>query len=325
MRFIVTILASLLTLVMAGLLAGYLFLDQRIDDVAQIEPVTIEVKKGTAERDIGRLLVDSGVEFLPFEFELLSVLLKTSGRYKSGDFQIPANSTRRDILTLLTRGSNIREWITIPECITNVEVAEILLSDKRLSGDLGELPSEGMLSPNTYDINSDMPRKTVVARLNKVRIEELARAWSARKPDLPLASPEELLILASIVEKESGRASEQSKVAGVFVNRLKKNMKLQSDPTVIYFLTEGRSKLGREILRRDLERDNPYNTYTRAGLPPTPLCNPGNNALSAVAQYADTDALYFVADGEGGHWFAKSLREHNNNVRKYREKIRGQR
>ncbi len=182
-----------------------------------------------------------------------------------------------------------------------------------------------MLSPNTYDINSDMPRKTVVARLNKVRIEELARAWSARKPDLPLASPEELLILASIVEKESGRASEQSKVAGVFVNRLKKNMKLQSDPTIIYFLTEGRSKLGREILRRDLERDNPYNTYTRAGLPPTPLCNPGNNALSAVAQYADTDALYFVADGEGGHWFANSLREHNNNVRKYREKIRGQR
>jgi conserved hypothetical protein, YceG family len=235
------------------------------------------------------------------------------------------HSTRREILTMLTGGSNIREWITIPECITNIEVAEILLSDKRLSGDLGDLPPEGMLSPNTYDILPGIARKSVVARLNKIRSQELAEVWAARKPDLPLATPEELLILASIVEKESGRTTEQAKVAGVFVNRLKKNMKLQSDPTIIYHLTEGRSKLGREILRRDLERDNPYNTYTRAGLPPTPLCNPGNHALSAVAQYDDTDALYFVADGEGGHWFANSLREHNKNVRKYRETIRGQR
>lgn len=323
MRTILTILASLFTLLVVGALGLYLLLDQRVDGIAQMEPVTIEIKKGTAEREIGRLLTRTGIDFLPFEFEVLSMLLSTNGRYKSGEFKIPANSTRREILTLLTRGSNVREWITIPECITNIEVAEMLSADSRLKGEVGKLPPEGMLSPNTYDIPASRDRRELINRLHDKRAQELSVAWNQRKPDLPLASEVELLILASIVEKESGRATEQAKVAGVFVNRIKKNMKLQSDPTIIYHLTEGRSKLGREILRRDLERDNPYNTYTRLGLTPTPLCNPGQAALSAVSQYQETEALYFVADGEGGHWFADSLREHNENVRRYRNKMQG--
>jgi UPF0755 protein len=188
-----------------------------------------------------------------------------------------------------------------------------------LSGELRDVPAEGSLLPDTYKVMRGTSRAEVVRRMQNEQREQVDRIWRRRAGDLPLASPQELVILASIVEKETGRADERTRVAGVFVNRLRRNMKLQSDPTIIYGLVGGRGSLGRGILKTEIDRPTPYNTYVINGLPPGPIGNPGRASMEAVANPSRTKDLFFVADGTGGHAFAETLDQHNRNVARWRQ------
>ena len=188
-----------------------------------------------------------------------------------------------------------------------------------LTGDVTEMPREGTLLPDTYKFERGETRQQAVNRMQRAQREALNQIWARRSPDLPIKTPQELVILASIVEKETGRADERSRVAGVFINRLGRRMKLQSDPTIVYGLVGGKGTLGRGILRAEIDKATPYNTYAIEGLPPGPIANPGRAALEAVANPSRTKDLYFVADGSGGHAFAESLDQHQKNVTRWRQ------
>jgi len=193
------------------------------------------------------------------------------------------------------------------------------MAEPLLVGEIDEVPPEGSLLPETYLFSRDDSRQAVLARMREAMQQTLAELWPKRREGLPLATPEEAVTLASIVEKETGVAAERPLVAGVFINRLKKKIPLQSDPTVIYGITLGKTELDRPLSRKDLKTATPYNTYTIQGLPPGPIANPGRDALQAVMAPTETDYIYFVADGSGGHAFAKTLEEHNRNVAKWRK------
>lgn len=322
MFVLTTWFGRVLGLLALGLVAAMWYFSHRLDQAALDKTTSVIIHKGSSTRMIEKKLQSHGVVLFPNELVLIEYLLgQDIGLLKAGTYELHAGITRRELLFLLQKGSNKRVWLTIPECLTSKEILALLMKDDRLHGPEPKMPKEGMLAPDTYDVAEANERQDIVDRLLKIREEQLSKIWQSRHPDHPLETKEQLLILASIVEKESGRGSEQDKIAAVFVNRLKKGMRLQSDPTVIYHLTNGMGKLGRPITRQDLRMDNPYNTYTRFGLTPSALCNPSVQALRATAQYDDTDALYFVADAEGGHWFARTLKEHLRNVQKYRRKV----
>ncbi len=212
-----------------------------------------------------------------------------------------------------------RYRVLIAEGVTSWQVVDALKAFDVLGGDVPEVPAEGMLAPDSYEVTPGTPRVALLARMEEKQRARLAAAWEGRQEGLPLNSPEELLILASIIEKETGVPEERGQVASVFVNRLKKGMKLQTDPTVIYGITKGRGVLERGLRQSELRKATPWNTYVIEGLPPTPIANPGEASLQAAAHPADTDYVYFVADGSGGHAFASTLAEHNRNVRKWRK------
>ena len=209
--------------------------------------------------------------------------------------------------------------IAVVEGATSWQVARGLETARFLSGTVGPVPAEGSLAPTSYEIARGAPRAVVLEEMAERQRATLAEAWAARDPDLPLATPEDALILASIVEKETAVAEERREVAGVFVNRLRDGMRLQTDPSVIYGITQGEGTLGRGLRRSELDAETPWNTYRIAGLPPTPIANPGREAILAAVSPAETDSLYFVADGTGGHAFAATLDEHNENVARWRE------
>jgi len=213
----------------------------------------------------------------------------------------------------------VQRFITIPEGLTSIEIFDLVSAAKDLSGELTVTAAEGSLMPETYSVTLGATRDAFVTRMAVAADAAKAELWPERAPDLPFDTWEEAVTLASIVEKETGVAAERGKVAGVFINRLRIGMRLQSDPTVIYGITQGSGPLGRKLRRSDLDTDTPYNSYTRAGLPPGPICNPGRAALKAVLNPVETDAFYFVADGTGGHAFARTLAEHNRNVAKWRK------
>ena len=222
-----------------------------------------------------------------------------------------------DIADILTSGKVYLRKITFPEGRTAVEAINTLLDNEFLEDDV-ESFNDGEILPETYTFSRGDSRQSIVNKAKKDLQAVLEKAWNERDEDLPLKNKEEMLILASIVEKETGLTEERPQVASVFVNRLKKGMLLQTDPTVIYAITLGKTELGRALTRKDLEIDSPYNTYKYAGLPPSPFCNPGKAAIMAVAHPDKTSYLYFVASGTGGHNFARTLAEHNENVRKWR-------
>lgn len=209
--------------------------------------------------------------------------------------------------------------IAVAEGVTSWQVVEGLKTADFLSGDVAELPAEGSLAPDSYEIKAGASRGDLIAAMMASQAEILAQAWENRADDLPYASPEEALIMASIVEKETGLAEERRQVASVFVNRLNQPMRLQTDPTVIYGITKGQGSLGRGLRQSELRRETPYNTYVIDGLPPTPIANPGKAAIEAALNPDSTEFLFFVADGTGGHAFASTLQEHNANVAKWRE------
>ena len=240
-------------------------------------------------------------------------------RLKFGEYAIPAHASMTQVMELLVAGKVIQYGITIPEGRTSAMIMRAVAADPVLLGDAGTVtPSEGSLLPETYLFTRGTTRATILARMASDHRKVADELWAKRKPGLPYDTLEQAIILASIVEKETGVASERPQVASVFVNRLRKGMKLQSDPTIIYGITGG-EPLGRGIRRSELDRATPYNTYVIPGLPPTPICNPGRASLEAVINPPETDYLFFVADGTGGHAFAATLAEHEKNVARWRE------
>lgn len=239
---------------------------------------------------------------------------------KAGEYLIPAHASMRDIMDILVKGKSIEYTFTVPEGLTVQQVFDRLAANEILIGDLPKaLPPEGSLMTDTVRFIRGTTRKEIINRLREGQTKLIHAIWATRSPDLPIKSIDEFVILASIVEKETGIASERPKVAAVFYNRLAKHMRLQSDPTVIYGLFGGKGiPPGRAIYRSDLEKETPYNTYKINGLPPTAIANPGRDSLKAVAHSPSSDVLYFVADGSGGHVFSRTLEEHNMNVRKWR-------
>lgn len=245
---------------------------------------------------------------------------------KAGEYEIKAHASMRQILDQMRDGRSILHSFTIPEGYTTHDILEKLRNEELLTGDLPEeLPEEGDLLPETYKFSRGAERADILAQMEQAQTRVLDQIWARRSPDLMLETKEELVILASIVEKETGRADERPRVAGVFLNRLAKGMRLQSDPTVIYGVFGGEGKPSdRPIYKSDLEKETPYNTYVISGLPPTPIANPGRESMEAVANPSRTEDLYFVADGYGGHTFARTLDEHNANVARWRKLMREQ-
>lgn len=280
--------------------------------------VTIAPGKGVSAI-AGRLHAE-GVIADPLIFRLGVRITGNGTRLKAGEYEIPAGASAFQVMALLVDGRTVVRRFTLPEGAT-VKQALVLLADAE--GLTGEMPAagtvaEGSLLPETYHYARGDSYADLIGRMQKAMNETVAELWTARPENLPYTSREEAVILASIVERETGVAGERREVAGVFVNRLRKGMRLQSDPTVIYGLSDGLGVLDRPLLRRDWDARHPYNTYAIDGLPPTPIANPGRESLIAALNPAETENLYFVADGTGGHAFAKTLAEHNRNVAKWR-------
>ncbi|WP_166415934.1 endolytic transglycosylase MltG [Cochlodiniinecator piscidefendens] len=221
--------------------------------------------------------------------------------------------------SVLRDDSDLRYRITLAEGVTSWQVVEALRAAEFLSGEIAEQPAEGSLAPDSYEVSAGSDRETLIAQMEEAQAAILSNAWQNREEGLPLESMEEALILASIVEKETGVAEERPQVASVFVNRLNQGIRLQTDPTVIYGITRGQGVLGRGLRQSELRGETPWNTYVINGLPPTPIANPGRAAIEATLNPAETDFIFFVADGTGGHAFAQTLAEHNRNVARWRQ------
>ena len=254
----------------------------------------------------------------PWLFRLAVRVLDRDRELQAGEYAFPPRVTPGTVIGMLSAGQTVARRLTVAEGLTVAEVFRLLEETDALGGELPEPPPEGSLLPETYFYALGDDRAGLVRRMRRSMDEVLERLWAARAPDLPLSSHEEALILASIVDKETSVPEERRKVAAVFINRLRQGMRLQSDPTVIYGLTNGDGRLGRELTRHDWTHASEFNTYQIAGLPPAPIANPGREAIAAVLDPADVDYLYFVADGSGGHAFARTLAEHNRNVATWR-------
>ena len=269
-------------------------------------------------RDIADLLTKEGVIEHPLTFIVGSLLAKTREELRFGEYQFNKQASLHDVLNTLVSNKVVQHQVTIAEGLTSEQIVQRLLDADMLAGNIREIPREGTLLPESYRFPRSTPRDQVIQRMQQAQKKVLQEVWDRRAPDLPLRSPEQLVTLASIVEKETGRADERTRVAAVFVNRLKQRMRLQSDPTIIYGLVGGKGTLGRPIMRSEIEQPTPYNTYVIEGLPPGPIANPGRAALEAVANPARTKELYFVADGTGGHAFSETLDQHQKGVARLR-------
>lgn len=311
---------------LAGVIAGFLVVaaaweigKARFDGPGPNETeIIVQLPRGTSLTQIASTLDAAGAIDTP---RLFSVGVRLSGyarMLKAGEYAIAPRSGMRTIMLQIADGAVVHHRLTIPEGWEIPRIMARIAEAETLSGDLPPPPPEGSLLPETYVFPRGESRIALIARMRTAHTVALERLWQARAADLPFDTPQEAVILASIVEKETAIAAERPLIAGVFVNRLRNGMRLQSDPTVTYAMTVAGISTDRELTRKDLKRESPYNTYLIAALPPSPIGNPGLAALRAVLHPAKTDALYFVADGTGGHAFAESLSEHNTNVARFR-------
>jgi len=316
-------LSGLLTFVLLGALATVGGLVWLMKEARSPGPLTedkvVMIMRENDAADIADQLERAGVIDSATWFNILTALDGNRGALKRGEYAFKAGMSMNDIENELIAHHVIRYKITIPEGLTSEQVVDRLHEDSVLTGDIREPPREGSLMPDTYYFERGDTRVSILSRMTKIQAKTVDDVWKARSPDLPIKSPWEMVTLASIVEKETGKTEERPRVAGVFVNRLDKHMRLDSDPTIVYGLVQGKGTLGRSITRADLNQSTPYNTYIIDGLPPGPICNPGKAALEAVAKPARSKDLYFVADGTGGHAFAETLDQHQKNVARWRQ------
>lgn len=284
----------------------------------------VNIPRGLGTRDISDLLTREGVIDQPWVFIGSVLVMKERDGLKYGEYQFPKNASVRDVVDIIVEGRVVQHTLTFPEGLTSEQIVARLLENDLMVGTIKEVPREGTLLPETYKVTRGIPREQILQRMQQASRRIVQEVWDRRMPDLPLKSPEQLVTLASIIEKETGKPEERTRVSAVFVNRLKQKIRLQSDPTIIYGLVGGKGTLGRPLSRADIEQPTPYNTYVIDGLPPGPIANPGRASLEAAANPARTKELYFVADGTGGHTFSETYDQHQKNVARLRAIERGE-
>lgn len=282
------------------------------------QPATLVVERGAAMGTIADGLHAKGVIASQPFFKIAARIHGAHRNLKAGEYSFEPGVSLRSVLDILREGRTIARKFTVAEGLTSKEIMALLATVEGLAGTLTEVPPEGTLLPNTYHFSLGDSRTTIVERLRGAMTKTIDELWARRSPDLPIRNQAEAIILASIVEKETAVPEERPRVAAVFINRLRKRMRLESDPTVVYGLNNGAGALGRPLTYADLRVEHPYNTYRRFGLPAGPICNPGRDSLAAVLNPIETDEYFFVADGTGGHAFARTLTEHNRNVARWR-------
>jgi UPF0755 protein len=322
---IILLTASIFLLLIAscaGWLAYTIHMAEKPGPLPETSIVLIERGKGVSA--IARTLEENNVISSALDIKIVTALENDPRPLKAGEYEFTAHISVKDALEMMREGKVYERKVTLPEGVTSWQVVETLRGLADMSGEIAEVPADGTLLPQTYHYIRNDDRAAMLARMGAAMEKTLDELWAARVPGLPFDTKEQALTLASIVEKETGVPSERAMIAGVFVNRLKRGMPLQSDPTVIYAMTKGQVKtegqgpIGRRLLSKDLSIDSPYNTYLYAGLPPGPIANPGRESIEAVLKPEVNDYIYFVADGTGGHVFAKTLAEHNRNVAAWR-------
>ena len=311
---------TIVLLAMIGVGAVYYYGKQIIEAAGPLrEDKIVNIPARAGMTDIADVLQREGViDSNRWAFIGAVFALKARSELKPGEYAFQKNASLRDVIGTMVEGKVVQHALTIPEGLTSEQIVARLTDNDIFAGSVREIPREGTLLPETYKFPRGTTREQVIQRMQAAQKRLVAEIWDHRSPDVPLRSPEQLVTLASIVEKETGRADERSRVAAVFVNRLRQKIKLQSDPTIIYGLVGGKGTLGRPIKRSEIAQPSPYNTYVIDGLPPGPISNPGRASLEAAANPARTRDLYFVADGTGGHAFTETYDQHLKNVAKLR-------
>jgi len=313
---------SCLVLAVIGLCLVALYAKSEFESAGPLDaPQTVVIKEGSTLTDISNQLLSNGVIDNGLIFSQGVKVLQAQNSMKAGEYLFKPQMSMYEVMETIRSGKGILHKVSIPEGLTVFQIFQRVAENEILEGPMPEeMPAEGSLMPDTYPFQRGTTRKEVIERMRVAQESFLAQVWAKRIPNLPISTPEELVTLASIVEKETGKADERPRVAAVFINRLNRGMRLQSDPTILYgiFGGEGKPK-DRPIYKSDIETPTPYNTYTIAALPPGPIANPGRAAMEAVANPSRTDELFFVANGTGGHVFAKTLEEHNQNVARWRQ------
>lgn len=304
--------------------AAYYVKEKVFSDGILDAPANVLIEKGDGLKRVAFKLYQNGIISSPRLFEILVRVYEKAGALKAGEYRFEPKISMYEAMMQIADGRVYLRKVTLPEGLTAAQMLEIVDNTEFLTGNITEPVSEGQMLPETYTFSRGDSKDSVIRRAKAAMNEVLEQSWQNLSADAPLKSKDELLTLASIVEKETGLVSERGLVASVFLNRLKKGMMLQTDPTVIYAITKGKTELGRALRKKDLQIESPYNTYKNYGLPPTPICSPSKEALFAIVNPQKSDFLYFVATGSGGHNFAKTLDEHNKNVQQYIKKIKAQ-
>jgi UPF0755 protein len=314
---------AIITVVLVSMIAvggGYIYGKQKIEAAGPLqEEKIVNIPQRAGMTDIADILQRDGViDNNRWAFIGAVFALKARSELKPGEYAFQKNASLRDVIGTMVEGKVVQHSVTIPEGLTSEQIVARLSDNEIFAGSVKEMPREGTLLPETYRFPRGATRDQVIQRMQQAQKRALAEIWERRSADLPIKTPEQLVTLASIIEKETGKPDERSRVAAVFVNRLRQRIKLQSDPTIIYGLVGGKGTLGRPIKRSEINQPSPYNTYVVDGLPPGPIANPGRASLEAAANPARTRDLFFVADGSGGHAFTETYDQHQKNVAKLR-------
>lgn len=315
----------LLFFVVVSLLGGSVLTTytQFIEDGPLEEAKEVVIPKGKSLKQVARLLKREGVIESPSIFELGVRASGNTYRIKSGEYSFPRRASSKLVMNILTDGQTVARRFIAPEGLTSQQIVDLMDKYKGLTGEVTTIPRNGTLLPETYNYSYGDTKESLIRRMQDKMTRTMTELWEKRDPSVPFKTQQEAIIMASVVEKETGRADERAHIAAVFLNRLQKNIRLQSDPTVIYAVTDGKLDLNRQLTYKDLRFQSPYNTYVIYGLPAGPITNPGAAALEAVLHPMATDDLYFVADGTGGHVFSQTYETHQKHVERWRRIKKG--